>query len=344
MPQETAATWSRSGSPLTISRVFIQVTQSDSATQAPVMAAVRVPPSAWITSQSTVICRSPSAGRSSTARRLRPISRWISMVRPLCLPADASRRVRSEVARGSMPYSAVTQPRACPLSQGGSRSSSVAVTRTWVSPNFTKQEPSAYFTTPRSSEMARSSSGWRRLGRMLFSYARPGTRDGASLLGAQARADKGERQAGRSLRLDAGVLDHLGPLDELDLDEVAELARRAAECFEAERRDPRLDLRVVDDLARLGIELGDDGGRRVRRHEHGHPRIHVEALHAGLVQSRQIGNERAALHPRHRQGPQLAGLDMGKGGGQVAEHHRHAARDHVVDGRRRASIGNVGET
>src|SRR5215831_19061203 len=169
MPHEMAATWSRSGSAVTMSRVFIQVTQSCNATQAPVMAAVRVPPSAWITSQSIVTCRSPSAGRSSTARRLRPISRWISMVRPLCLPADASRRVRSEVARGSMPYSAVTQPRAWPLSQGGSRSSSVAVTSTWVSPNFTKQEPSAYFTTPRSSEMARSSSGCRRLGRMLVS-------------------------------------------------------------------------------------------------------------------------------------------------------------------------------
>src|SRR6185295_13191216 len=136
------------------------------ATQAPVIAAVRVPPSAWITSQSTVIWRSPNEGRSSTARRLRPISRWISMVRPLCLPAEASRRVRSEVARGSMPYSAVIQPRAWPLSQGGSRSSRLAVTSTWVSPNFTKQEPSAYLTTPRSSETARSSSGCRRLGRI----------------------------------------------------------------------------------------------------------------------------------------------------------------------------------
>ncbi len=143
--------------------------QSCSATQAPVIEAVRVPPSAWMTSQSMVICRSPSAGRSTTERRLRPIRRWISTVRPLCLPAEASRRVRSWVARGSMPYSAVTQPRAWPLSQGGSRSSSVAVTSTWVSPNFTKQEPSAYFTTPRSSDTARSSSGCRRLGRMAFS-------------------------------------------------------------------------------------------------------------------------------------------------------------------------------
>src|SRR5258708_1853489 len=136
------------------------------ATHAPVMPAVRVPPSAWITSQSMVICRSPSATRSTTARRLRPMSRWISIVRPFCLPAAASRRVRSRVARGNMPYSAVIQPRAWPLSQGGRRSSSVAVTRTWGSPNFTKHEPSAYFTTPRSSETARSSSVWRRLGRI----------------------------------------------------------------------------------------------------------------------------------------------------------------------------------
>src|SRR5580698_7329868 len=66
-----------------------------------------------------------------------------------------------------MPYSAVIQPRAWPFSHGGSRSSSVAVTSTWVSPNFTKQEPSANFTTPRSSETGRNSSGCRRLGRII---------------------------------------------------------------------------------------------------------------------------------------------------------------------------------
>ena len=46
----------------------------------------------------------------TTARRERPIRRWISCVRPDCLPAAASRRMRSWVERGSMPYSAVTQP------------------------------------------------------------------------------------------------------------------------------------------------------------------------------------------------------------------------------------------
>ena len=91
------------------------------------MAAVRVPPSAWMTSQSTEIWRSPSLGRSTTARSARPIRRWISCVRPEGWPTVASRRVRSLVARGSMPYSAVTQPRPWPLSQGGRRSSRLAV-------------------------------------------------------------------------------------------------------------------------------------------------------------------------------------------------------------------------
>ena len=90
------------------------------------MAAVRVPPSACSTSQSTVIWRSPSAVRSVTARSERPIRRWISCVRPDCLPVAASRRVRSEVARGSMPYSAVTQPRPPPFSHGGTVSPTLA--------------------------------------------------------------------------------------------------------------------------------------------------------------------------------------------------------------------------
>ena len=50
------------------------------------IAAVRVPPSACSTSQSMVIWRSPSALRSTTARSERPIRRWISCVRPPCLP------------------------------------------------------------------------------------------------------------------------------------------------------------------------------------------------------------------------------------------------------------------
>ena len=64
----------------------------------------------WITSQSIVMVRSPSRSRSTTARRLRPIKRWISWVRPLILPFWDSRSLRLWVARGNMAYSAVIHP------------------------------------------------------------------------------------------------------------------------------------------------------------------------------------------------------------------------------------------
>jgi hypothetical protein len=65
------------------------------------MDAVRVPPSAWITSQSTQIVRSPRASRRMIARSERPIRRWISCVRPPTFPAEASLWLRVVVARGA---------------------------------------------------------------------------------------------------------------------------------------------------------------------------------------------------------------------------------------------------
>ena len=47
------------------------------------------------------------------------------------------------VARGSIAYSAVTQPRPCPRSHGGGLSSSEAAQRTCVSPKRTRHDPSA---------------------------------------------------------------------------------------------------------------------------------------------------------------------------------------------------------
>ena len=52
------------------------------ATQPPVIDAVRVPPSACITSQSIVMVRSPSFSMSTAVRSERPINLWISKVRP----------------------------------------------------------------------------------------------------------------------------------------------------------------------------------------------------------------------------------------------------------------------
>jgi hypothetical protein len=108
-----------------------------------VIAAVRVPPSARSTSQSSTIWRSPVASSLVMARRLRPIRRWISWVRPDWRPRAASRSVRRSVARGSMPYSAVTQPRPELRRNGGTRSCTVAVHSTWVLPARIRQEPSA---------------------------------------------------------------------------------------------------------------------------------------------------------------------------------------------------------
>ena len=143
MPTETAATWPCSGLAASCRRLTIEFIASASATYAPVIAAVRVPPSACSTSQSSVTVRSPSARMSMTARNDRPISRWISSVRPPCLPRAASRALRVCVDRGSMPYSAVIHPAPLPRRKPGTPSSTVAVTSTRVSPNSTSTEPSA---------------------------------------------------------------------------------------------------------------------------------------------------------------------------------------------------------
>ena len=74
--------------------------------------------------------------------------------------------MRSPVERGSMPYSAVTQPLPELRIQPGTFSSRLAVHSTCVSPNLTRHEPSACFDTLRSKEMARISSNWRLEGRI----------------------------------------------------------------------------------------------------------------------------------------------------------------------------------
>src|SRR5215470_3783529 len=107
----------------------------------PVIEAVRVPPSAWITSQSIQIERSPSCVMSVTARKDRPTSRCISKVLPPCLPLTASLGDRFGVARGNIEYSAVTHPVPFPFKKGGTFSSTEAVQITLVSPISIKTDP-----------------------------------------------------------------------------------------------------------------------------------------------------------------------------------------------------------
>src|SRR5437016_2506018 len=119
---------------------------------------------------------------SVTALNERPIKRWISSVRPPCLPLEASRTARSGVARGSMAYSAVTQPRFWPLRNGGTFSSTDTVQITLVSPISINTDPSAYLMKSRVILTGRSSSGRRPSTRikvdplMASHYTRPQTR------------------------------------------------------------------------------------------------------------------------------------------------------------------------
>ncbi len=99
---------------------------------------------------------SPSFSKFSDARKERPIKRWISKVRPPCLPRAASRPLREWVARGNMPYSAVTQPLPEPRKNRGTPRSTVAVHSTRVSPNSISTEPSACLVKPRVILMSRS--------------------------------------------------------------------------------------------------------------------------------------------------------------------------------------------
>src|SRR4051794_4876032 len=87
--------------------------------------------------------------------------RLISCVRPPILPRTDSRSPRVLVARGSIEYSAVTQPSPLPLRQRGTPSVTEAVQKTLVSPKETRTEPSACLLQPRSRVTGRSCSGVR---------------------------------------------------------------------------------------------------------------------------------------------------------------------------------------
>ena len=82
------------------------------------------------------------------ARSDRPTRREISRVRPPCLPLTDSRSPRVFVARGSIAYSAVTQPRPLPRRHRGSSSVTLAAHSTRVAPNSTSTDPSAWSSHP----------------------------------------------------------------------------------------------------------------------------------------------------------------------------------------------------
>src|SRR5919204_101063 len=123
-----------------------------------------------------------------TASRERPMSRLISCVRPPILPLTDSRSPRVLVARGSMAYSAVTQPSPLPLRQRGTPSVTEAVQKTLVSPKAMRTEPSACLLQPRSMVIGRSCSG-----------VRPSIRDMATSLAVGGEAERTPPVPGRAL-------------------------------------------------------------------------------------------------------------------------------------------------
>src|SRR2546423_5944920 len=134
------------------------------------MEAVRVPPSAWSTSQSSMTVRSPRTFISTTERMERPMSRWISCVRPEGRPLLTSRGVRLEVARGSIEYSAVTQPLPELRRKGGTVSSTEAAHKTCVFPTLIRAEPSAVTKYPVMISTGRRSADSRLSVRIVFHH------------------------------------------------------------------------------------------------------------------------------------------------------------------------------
>jgi len=105
--------------------------------------------------------RSPRASKSITPRKERPIRRWISTERPSGRPLLTSRCLRSPVDAGSIPYSAVTQPRPDLAIQRGTLSCTEAVQMTRVSPIEMSADPVAVRTKPGSIEAGRRPSAGR---------------------------------------------------------------------------------------------------------------------------------------------------------------------------------------
>ncbi len=89
------------------------------------------------------------------------------MVRPPTLPVEASRVERVLVARGNMPYSAVTHPLPVLRRNGGTLSSTLAVQITRVRPASISTDPSAWIVKLGVMVVGRSSLGARSFRRVM---------------------------------------------------------------------------------------------------------------------------------------------------------------------------------
>src|SRR5262249_35116837 len=95
----------------------------------------------------------------------------------------------------------------------------------------------------------------------MSSHQQPG-------LQGRVEATRSRRIGGCSL-FDTSLADDLGPARDVPLYLCRELLRSFSDGCEANRREPFLDFRQLDDARNLAIELVDDVLRRASRHKHG---------------------------------------------------------------------------
>src|SRR6266516_5551016 len=149
-------------------------------------------------------------------RSERPISRWISTVRPSGRPRETSRCLRSPVEAGGIPYSAVSQPRPAPVSHLGTLSTIDAVQITRVSPIENSAEPVAGRTKPGSIVTGRSSSAARPSRRRMVTLRLPPV---GALDADPGHPARGNRSASLRSRGDPGGQLHVDDFAERHLEE-----------------------------------------------------------------------------------------------------------------------------
>src|SRR5262249_16590076 len=112
-----------------------------------------------------------------------------------------------------------------------------------------------------------------------------------------------------SVGLDIGRPDHLAPLLGFVSDELAEVGGRARKHRVAQIGDARLDLDVGEAGIDLAVEFIDDLGGRTLGRTNAEPPAGFEAGQE-IAHSGDVGQCIRTVCRRHRQCPQLAGLDV----------------------------------
>src|SRR4029453_18006600 len=127
------------------------------------------------------------------------------------------------------------------------------------------------------------------------------------------------------LALDAGVLDDLGPLLLITLNNLRELAGTRLNVA----TQSLLDLGRLQDLRDFGIEAIDDRFRCARRSQHTKPGCRFGALVPSFGERRNVRQGRRALRRRDRERPQMSRVDLREGGFERGNEESSTAANQV---------------